>query len=90
MIATGARSMEQAADLLKLTSRNNPTSLVASPRTVTGYSLTGALSILGRCNPHRIWVEHRKGQPILVADLTGHGVHEWYLRMEPPPANPWA
>jgi hypothetical protein len=77
----------EVVDLLTRTSTNNRTGLIGGPYSVTGYTLTGALAIVERCEQFER-VRHRSHDAI-CGWLAGHGAHIWYLRLDPPKEDPW-
>lgn len=73
---------EEAVTLLEVTASHMPDGIIAGPHSVVGYTLSGAIRILGRCQT--FWVD----DGLLSADLPGHGTHVWTLRLKPQP-DPW-
>lgn len=76
--------------LLRVTSANNATGIIGGPHSAVGYTLSGALAMLSRCDPDTLRVENWFRRPALIARLPGFGEHVWYLNLAERKEDPWA
>ena len=90
-VANGRITAGQAVDLLTRTSTNNYAGIIAGPHSPVGYTLTGAIRMLKRCDPDMIVICNWRGDiQAIVAQIPGHGAHVWYINLEAKVLDPWA
>jgi hypothetical protein len=77
----------EAANLLRMTSRNNRSGLIGSPTVVVGQTIEGALSALDGLEGIRL--VRQDGQEVLTGERAGYGAHSWYLNRTSPKPDPW-
>jgi hypothetical protein len=82
-------NVKEARTLLTQTSTNNATGIIGGPHSCVGYTLSGALTILERCDERTLRKEDWFGRPALLVRLPGFGEHVWYLNLDERKADPW-